>query len=74
MTESKAMMGKRIGVFGKGGAGKSTVVVLLAHAFRDRGYDICVLDADSTGGANGNDYIVLLHDLLAVRGDLHTKM
>jgi CO dehydrogenase maturation factor len=48
MMESKAMMGKRIGVFGKGGAGKSTVVVLLAHAFRDRGYDICVLDADST--------------------------
>jgi len=48
MTESKALMGKRIGVFGKGGAGKSTVVVLLAHAFRERGYNVCVLDADST--------------------------
>jgi CO dehydrogenase maturation factor len=48
MTESKALMGKRIGVFGKGGAGKSTVVVLLAHALRDRGYEVCVLDADST--------------------------
>lgn len=44
----KALSGKRIGVFGKGGAGKSTVVVLLAKALRDCGYDVCVLDADST--------------------------
>jgi CO dehydrogenase maturation factor len=42
------LAGKRIGLFGKGGAGKSTVVVLLARALRERGYDICVLDADST--------------------------
>jgi len=48
MTENKVLMGKRIGIFGKGGAGKSTVVVLLAHALRDRGYEVCVLDADST--------------------------
>jgi CO dehydrogenase maturation factor len=48
MTESKILAGKRIGVFGKGGAGKSTMVVLLAHALRDRGYEVCVLDADST--------------------------
>jgi CO dehydrogenase nickel-insertion accessory protein CooC1 len=44
----EALVGKRIGVFGKGGAGKSTVVVLLARALRDRGYEVCVLDADST--------------------------
>ena len=46
--KTKALSGKRIGVFGKGGAGKSTVVVLLAKALRDCGYDVCVLDADST--------------------------
>jgi CO dehydrogenase maturation factor len=40
--------GKRIGLFGKGGAGKSTLTVLLARALRERGYSVCVLDADST--------------------------
>lgn len=40
--------GKRLGLFGKGGAGKSTVTVLLAKAMRERGYSVCVLDADST--------------------------
>jgi CO dehydrogenase maturation factor len=48
MMKSRVLMAKRIGVFGKGGSGKSTVVVLLAHALRDRGYEVCVLDADST--------------------------
>lgn len=42
------LTGKRIGVFGKGGSGKSTAVVLLAKALGDRGYPVCVLDADST--------------------------
>lgn len=40
--------GKRIGIFGKGGSGKSTFVVLLAKALRSYGYPVCVLDADST--------------------------
>ena len=49
MTEkTKALSDKRVGIFGKGGAGKSTVVVLLAKVLRDRGYEVCVLDADST--------------------------
>jgi CO dehydrogenase maturation factor len=40
--------GKRIGILGKGGCGKSTIVVLLARALRRRGYEVCILDADST--------------------------
>jgi len=40
--------GKRIGVFGKGGAGKSTFTVLLARALRSCGYQTFIVDADST--------------------------
>lgn len=40
--------GVRIGVFGKGGAGKSTVVVLLAAALAEAGYSVDVLGAEST--------------------------
>jgi len=40
--------GKRIGVFGKGGAGKSTFTVLLARAIQDYGHQACIVDADST--------------------------
>jgi CO dehydrogenase maturation factor len=48
MTKTRILTGKRIGVFGKGGSGKSTAVVLLAKTLGDRGYAVCVLDADST--------------------------
>ena len=46
--KNQNLAGKRIGIFGKGGAGKSTIVVLLATALRKQGYVVCVLDADST--------------------------
>ena len=39
---------KRIGIFGKGGSGKSTLTILLAGALRDQDYHVCLLDADST--------------------------
>jgi CO dehydrogenase maturation factor len=42
------LAGRRIGVFGKGGAGKSTVTVLLSKALARREHSVCVLDADST--------------------------
>ncbi|MFL7870265.1 MAG: P-loop NTPase [Candidatus Promineifilaceae bacterium] len=48
LTEEQELSGKRIGIFGKGGSGKSTVAVLLAKALRKAGYEVCVLDADST--------------------------
>jgi CO dehydrogenase nickel-insertion accessory protein CooC1 len=48
MTIKKIFANKRIGILGKGGSGKSTVTVLLARALRDDGYQVCVLDADST--------------------------
>jgi len=40
--------GRRIGILGKGGAGKSTVSVLLAKTLAGRGYEVCLFDADST--------------------------
>jgi len=47
-SEEKTLIAKRIGIFGKGGSGKSTVSVLLTRALRDQGYHVCLLDADST--------------------------
>lgn len=40
--------GQRIGIFGRGGCGKTTTTVFLAQALREAGYPIAVLDADST--------------------------
>lgn len=48
INEKKPLANKRIGFFGKGGAGKSTIAVLLSKALRDLGYHVCLLDADST--------------------------
>jgi CO dehydrogenase maturation factor len=48
MGSERPLEGMRIGVVGKGGAGKSTLTVLTASALRRRGYDVCILDADST--------------------------
>jgi len=39
---------KKIAVCGKGGSGKSTVVALLAHGLRDRGYRVLVVDSDES--------------------------
>ena len=44
----KSLAGRKIGVVGKGGSGKSTAVVLLARALVRSGYTVCVVDADST--------------------------
>jgi CO dehydrogenase nickel-insertion accessory protein CooC1 len=44
----KSLAGRKIGVLGKGGAGKSTAVVLLARALVRAGYTVCIVDADST--------------------------
>jgi CO dehydrogenase nickel-insertion accessory protein CooC1 len=42
------MEGLRLGLFGKGGSGKSTITVFLAAALQEAGYSVLVLDADST--------------------------
>jgi CO dehydrogenase nickel-insertion accessory protein CooC1 len=47
-SQKLILQGKRIGLFGKGGSGKSTAVVLLATGLRDYGYEVCVVDSDST--------------------------
>lgn len=44
----KPLSGHRIGFFGRGGCGKSTTTVFLAHGLVNAGYAVNVLDADST--------------------------
>jgi CO dehydrogenase nickel-insertion accessory protein CooC1 len=41
-------MNARIGILGKGGAGKSTCAVFVARAMAGRGHKVVILDADST--------------------------
>jgi len=41
-------MMKKIAICGKGGSGKSTIVALLAHGLRDRGYRVLVVDSDES--------------------------
>jgi CO dehydrogenase nickel-insertion accessory protein CooC1 len=48
LAHGRVLDGLRIGIFGKGGSGKSTIAVLLATGLRERGYSVIVLDADST--------------------------
>lgn len=48
ITNSKPLAGHRIGLFGRGGSGKSTTTVFLATALTEAGYPATVLDADST--------------------------
>lgn len=43
-----SLAGRKIGFFGRGGAGKSTTVVLIARALAEAGYTVCIVDADST--------------------------
>ncbi len=47
MTVEK-LAGVRIGIFGKGGAGKSTLTAMLAQVFHEKDYKVCVIDGDST--------------------------
>lgn len=58
IEETHILAGMKIGLFGKGGSGKSTVIALLAKELAERGYEVCVLDADSTN--------VGLHQVLGI--------
>jgi len=46
--DNQPLSGKRIGVFGKGGSGKSTITSLIAQELIKNEYGVIVLDADST--------------------------
>jgi len=46
--QHRILAGQRIGLFGRGGSGKSTCAVLLAKVLAKAGYAVCVVDADST--------------------------
>ena len=55
-ARNRPLNGMKIGIFGKGGSGKSTVTVLLAKALRSASYEVCVLDADSTNVGISNAF------------------
>jgi CO dehydrogenase maturation factor len=48
IEKTHTLAGMKIGVFGKGGSGKSTVIALLARELAEHGYEVYILDADST--------------------------
>ncbi len=50
---------KKIAVCGKGGSGKSSIVVLLANGIRERGYRVLVIDSDESNPG--------LHRMLGLR-------
>jgi chromosome partitioning protein len=75
------MMQKIVGVTNtKGGSGKSTVAIHLAHAAQEDGKDVCVVDADSQGtvkdwaNARSNDRqtprVIYDDDPLSLRGTI----
>jgi CO dehydrogenase maturation factor len=47
-VETPSLRGRRVLVCGKGGAGKSSVVALLARALAARGYEVLALDGDAS--------------------------
>lgn len=53
-SSTHILNGMKIGFFGKGGAGKTTLCILLAEALRHRGYEVYILDADSTNIGMGD--------------------
>lgn len=46
---NRVLAGQRIGLFGRGGSGKSTCAVLLAQALVKAGYAVCVVDPSYAG-------------------------
>lgn len=60
-THPDSLAGMKIGIFGKGGSGKSTILVLLAQALARRGHRVTVLDADSTN--QGLSQALDIHEL-----------
>ena len=58
VEKTHTLAGMKIGLFGKGGAGKSTVTALLAKELAEYGYEVYILDADSTN--------VGLHEALGI--------
>lgn len=54
-------------ISGKGGVGKSTVTLQLAHAFRQLGYGVGIIDADIHGASISS--ILEMNDVEVTRTD-----